>query len=62
MSRNQLLDLDIDGMFIDTQPMLTTTDRSIKYRCLVLFYNRPDEDIYRVSNNALRYYNRAGFL
>ena len=62
MRRNQLLDLDIDVMFIDIQPMLTTTDRSIKYRCLVPFYIWPDEYIYLVSNNALRYYNRAGFL
>ena len=32
MRRNKLLDLDINVMFIDIQPMLTTTDRSIKYR------------------------------
>ena len=56
MRRNQLLDLDIDVMFIDIQPMLTTTDRSIKYRCLVPLDDRTAEELYRGFYHVLRRY------
>ena len=45
ISSNQLFDLDIDVVFMNTHPMLTTIDISIKYRCLVPLYNRNAEEL-----------------
>ena len=47
ISSSQLLYLDIYVMFINTQPMLTTIDKSIKYRFLVPLYDRSAEELNR---------------
>ena len=59
---NQLLYLDIGVMFINTQPMFTTNDRSIQYICLVPLDDKIAEEIYCVLGNVIRHYKRAGFL
>ena len=62
ISRNQLLDLYIDAMFINTELMLTIIDISIKYRCLVPLDNRISEELLYVLDNVLSNYNRSGFF
>ena len=62
ISSDQLLDLAINGMFINAQPMLTTIYRSIKYRFFLPLDNRTSEYLYHGLDNLPMHYNITGFL
>ena len=55
------LDLCMDIMFVNEFPMLTTIDRTIKFRGLVPLQTRTHDDIYKALDEVLRFYNKAGF-
>ena len=57
----QELELCMDIMFVNGMPMLTTVDRTIKFRGLVPLNNRKEKEIFRGLDVILRYYNQAGF-
>jgi hypothetical protein len=59
--KQRLLELAIDIMFICSIPMLTTIDRTIKFRSLVILNSRKAPDLYEGLDDVLRLYNGRGF-
>ena len=55
------LELCMDVMLVNRQPMLTTIDRSIKFRGLVPLNSRKKNELYRALDVILRHYNKSGF-
>ena len=58
---NHDLDLCMDIMFVNELPMLTTIDKTIRFRGLVPLESRTHEECYRALDKVLRFYNQAGY-
>ena len=58
---NKEVDLCMDTIFINECPMLTTIDKSIRFRALVPLENRTHEQYYKALDQVLRFYNKGGF-
>jgi hypothetical protein len=56
------IDLCMDAMYVNECGMLTAIDRTIKFRSLVPMNTMPHVQYYRVLDQILRHYNRAGFV
>jgi hypothetical protein len=51
------LTLCMDLMFVNGLPMMTSIDKSIKYRCLVPMTSRVADELYRSLDEVLKHYN-----
>ena len=49
-------------MFINGQPMLTTIDKTIKFRAVVPIDSREHSEYFRAIDVVLRHYNKGGFM
>jgi hypothetical protein len=58
--RNNLT-LCMDIMFIWGIPMLTSIDKTIRFRSLVVLENRSSKEIYRCITHILRFYTTSGY-
>ena len=61
IEKNQDLTLCLDIMFVNGIPMLTSIDRTIRYRPLIPLKNRESKELYWAIDAILRNYNQAGF-
>ena len=55
------LELCIDIMYVNELPMLTSIDKTIKYRGLVPLSTRTQDDIFDALDQILRFYNKGNF-
>ena len=61
LDKHQNLVLEIDLMFVNRLPMLTTIDTSIKFRSLVPLESQTAEVLYKALDVVLRKYNKNSF-
>ena len=59
--KNNAIELAIDLIFINQVILMTTIDRTVKYRTVVPLDSRRKEELYRGLDTVLRLYNKAGF-
>ena len=62
IAKNHDIDLCIDTMFMNKCGMLTTIDKTVKFRSLVPMKTKQDKEYYRALDAILRHYNQAGFV
>ncbi len=62
VEQHRSIELCIDIMFACGIPMLTSIDRTIRYRSLNVLQNRSADELYRALDCILRAYNKAGFF
>ena len=55
------LELCMDVMYINQQPMLTTIDKSIRFRGIVPLNSTSHDEYYQALDQVLRFYNKAGY-
>ena len=60
--KHENLELCMDVMFVNKCAMLTTIDKSIKFRSLVPLNSQKHEEYYRALDVVLHHYNKAGFV
>jgi phosphorylcholine metabolism protein LicD len=60
--KQRLLELAIDIMFNNSIPMLTTIDKTIKFRSLIILNFRKAKDLYKGLDVVLRLYNGCSFI
>ena len=61
IEQHREIDLCMDTMYVNEVGMLTTIDRTVKFRSVVPIASRTHEEYYRALDQVLRHYNRAGF-
>jgi len=61
LERCQVLVLEIDLMFINGMPMLTSIDTTIKFRSLVPLKDQTAEELYKALDVVLRKHNKNKF-
>ena len=56
------IEICMDVMFINGQPMLTTIDKTIKFCAVVPIDSRVHSEYFRAIDVVLRHYNKGGFI
>ena len=62
IEQHRELDLCIDVMYVNECGMLTSIDRSVRFRGLVPVENKDHKEYYRALDKILRFYNKSGFI
>ena len=60
--KHREVELCIDTMFINECAMLTSIDRTVRFRALIPIENRDQDEYFRAIDVIFRKYNKAGFL
>ena len=61
VEQHREIELCMDTMYVNEVGMLTTIDRTIKFRTVMPIASRTNEEYYRALDQVLRHYNKAGF-
>ena len=61
IEQHREIELCMDTMYVNEVGMLTTIDRTIKFRAVIPISSRTHEEYYRALDMVLRHYNKAGF-
>ena len=61
IEQHREIELCMDTMYVNEVGMLTTIDRTVRFRSVVPITSRTNEEYYRALDQVLRHYNRAGF-
>ena len=62
ISKNKNLELVMDIVFINSETLLTTVDRSILFKACIPLPSREDEEIYKGLDIVLRHYDKGGYV
>ena len=61
IEQHREIELCMDTMYVNEVGMLTTIDRTVKFRTVITISLRTHEEYYNALDMVLRHYNKAGF-